>query len=217
MERCKVALADDHILIRSALAALINTFEDFTVVCQADNGLQLLQRINSGSVPDIVLLDIEMPQQDGFETAKLLKETHPAVKVLALSMYDNEQAIIRMLKNGARGYILKDAEPRQLKEALTMLRNKDYYYSDLVTGTLIHSMADNHAQHSPAVPDQLNERESTFLKYACTELSYKQIADRMSLSPRTVDGYRDHLFSKLHVKSRVGLVLYAIKNQIVEI
>jgi two-component system invasion response regulator UvrY len=217
MERCKVALADDHVLIRSAVAALINTFEDFCVVCQADNGLQLLQRIRSGSVPDIVLLDIEMPELDGFETARLLRESYPAVKVLALSMYDNEQAIIHMLKNGARGYILKDAEPRQLKEALTMLRNKDYYYSDLVTGTLIHSMADTHTDHSPVGPEQLNERESTFLKYACTELSYKQIADRMSLSPRTVDGYRDHLFLKLHVKSRVGLVLYAIKHQVVEI
>lgn len=217
MERCKVALADDHILIRSALAALINTFEDFTVVCQANNGLHLLQKLRSGSVPEIVLLDIEMPEQDGFETAKLLRESYPAVKVLALSMYDNEQAIIHMLKNGARGYILKDAEPRQLKEALTTLRNKDYYYSDLVTGTLIHSMADSKVSHSPASPEQLNERESTFLKYACSELSYKQIADRMSLSPRTVDGYRDHLFLKLHVKSRVGLVLYAIKNQVVEI
>lgn len=217
MERCKVAVADDHILIRSAVAALINTFEGFTVVCQADNGLQLLQKIRSGSVPDIALLDVEMPGQDGFKTAKLLKESYPAVKVLALGMYDNEQTIIRMMKNGARGYILKDADPGQLKEALTMLRNKDYYYSDLVTGTLIHSMADHDTHHSPVGPEQLNERESTFLKYACTELSYKQIADRMSLSPRTVDGYRDHLFLKLHVKSRVGLVLYAIKNQVVEI
>jgi DNA-binding NarL/FixJ family response regulator len=217
MVTCKVALADDHILIRNALAALINTFEDFSVVSQSDNGLQLIQKIERHNVPDIVLLDLEMPIQDGFETAKLLKEKYPGIKVLALSMYDNEQAIINMLKNGARGYILKDAEPHQLKEALNTLRNKDYYYSDLVTGILIHSVTDDHTHTTPGRPEQLNERENTFLKYACTELSYKQIADRMSLSPRTVDGYRDHLFVKLRVKTRVGLVLYAIKNQVVEI
>jgi two-component system invasion response regulator UvrY len=217
MSICTVALADDHVLLRSALASLINTFEDFNVLFQADNGNEVMQKIKPGRIPDILLLDINMPVKDGFETAKWLKANFPSVKILTLSMYDNELAIIRMIKSGARGYILKDASPQQLKDALNSLRVKDYYYSDLVTGVLIHSVADDHKNATNGYFKNLNDREIAFLKYACSELSYKEIADRMSLSPRTVDGYRDNLFLKLNIKSRVGLVLYAIKNGIMEV
>jgi two-component system invasion response regulator UvrY len=217
MGLCKVALADDHVLIRNALAALINTFENFSVIYQADNGARLIEKIKVSEAPDIVLLDINMPVKDGYDTALWLKEHHPTIKILALSMYDNELAVIRMLKNGARGYILKDAEPQELKDALEILRSKDYYYSDRVTGVLIHSFTEDSSKKKTDPALQMNEREITFLKHACSELSYKEIADLMYLSPRTVDGYRDALFLKLNVKTRVGLVLYAIKNRIVDV
>jgi len=169
-------------------------------------------------LPDIVLLDINMPEMDGYETAQWLKQHHPDVKVLALSMYDNETSIIRMLKSGARGYILKDSEPGELKAALRALEEKGFYYSDLVSGKLMHAinkMEDENGNLKNIVP--LNERETDFLTYACTELTYKEIAEKMFLSPRTIDGYRDALFEKLNVKTRVGLVMYAIKNGIVRI
>jgi two-component system invasion response regulator UvrY len=155
---------------------------------------------------------------DGFETTQWLKINHPDIKVLALSMYDNESSIIRMLKCGAKGYILKDSEPAELKAAIDDLVNKGYYYSDLVSGKLIHAINkiedEGSAMHTLV---NLNDRETDFLKYACTELTYKEIADKMFVSPRTIDGYRDALFEKLHLKTRVGLVMYAIKNGLVTV
>ena len=158
-----------------------------------------------------------MPEMDGFATSQWIKQTYPLTKVLALSMYDNENSVIRMFKAGAKGYILKDSEPSELKAALDSIMTKGYYYSELVTGKLIHSInkLDEDADVRNLV--QLNEREIDFLKYACTEMTYKEIADKMFLSPRTIDGYRDALFEKLNLKTRVGLVMYAIKNGIVQV
>ncbi|HNP21568.1 MAG TPA: response regulator transcription factor [Panacibacter sp.] len=217
-EQCKVALADDHALIRNGLAGLINSFEGYTVLFQAGNGQEFIDKLDPNSPPGIVLMDINMPKKDGYETTLWLKQNYPDVKVLALSMYDNENSIIRMLKNGAKGYILKDAEPTELKSALDSLCKKGYHYSDLVTGHLINTVTkldDEHEKHKN--PLLLSDRELDFLRYSCTELSYKEIADKMFVSPRTVDGYREALFEKLEIKSRVGLVIYAIKNGIVNL
>lgn len=213
-----IALVDDHVLLRKGLADLVSNL-GYTVLLQADNGEQFIGEIKrTGHAPDIVLLDINMPQKDGYETALWLKQHHPEVKILALSMYDDENAIIRMLKNGARGYILKDSEPGELKAALIALIKKGFYYSEMVTGRLIHSI--NHIDEPQSATKNvlgLNEREIEFLKLAASEMTYKEIADQMHLSPRTIDGYRDALFEKLNLKSRVGLVLFAIKNGIVQV
>jgi two-component system, NarL family, invasion response regulator UvrY len=213
----KIVLTDDHSLLRSGLAALVQSL-GHTVLFEVDNGKQFIEKLNPASLPDIVLLDINMPEMDGYETAQWIKINHPEIKVLALSMYDNETSIIRMLKSGARGYILKDSEPAELKAAIHALMEKGFYYSDLVSGKLMHAinkMEDESGDLKSLVP--LNDRETDFLKYACTELTYKEIADKMFVSPRTIDGYRDTLFEKLHMKTRVGLVMYAIKNGIVNV
>ncbi len=210
-----IALADDHVLLRKGLADLVGK-QGYTVLFQADNGEEFLEKLKTNPEPDIVLLDINMPKKDGYDTALWLKRNKPGIKVLALSMYDDENAIIRMLKNGARGYILKDAEPADLKTAIESVLNKGFHYSEMVTGKLIHSIhtmdeTDNDIKKTLG----LTEKEINFLKLAATELTYKEIAEQMHLSPRTIDGYRDDLFEKLNVKSRVGLVLFAIKNGIV--
>ncbi len=181
-----VALVDDHVLPKNGLADLIR---------------QLKPRL----LPALVLLDINMPEMDGFDTALWLKRNFPEIKILALSMYDTNNSIIRMLKNGAKGYILKDISPAELKIALHSVIHKGFYYSEMVTGQAMHHFLG------------LNDRETAFLKLVCTEFTYKEIADQMCLSPRTIDGYRDSLFEKLKVKTRVGLVLYAIRNGIVQI
>lgn len=212
-----IVLVDDHSLLRTGLAQLVESLGN-TVRFEADNGKEFLEKLDRTSLPDIVLMDINMPEMDGFQTTRWLKENHPGIHVLALSMYDNETSIIRMLKCGARGYILKDSEPAELKAAIHALMEKGFYYSDLVSGKLMHAinkMEDESGDLKNLVP--LNERETDFLKYTCTELTYKEIADKMFVSPRTIDGYRDTLFEKLHVKTRVGLVMYAIKNGIVNI
>lgn len=213
----KVALVDDHVLLRNGLAALVGTL-GYTVLFEADNGKDFLDKLEKNGIPDLVLLDINMPKMDGYETALWLKRNYPDVRVLALSMYDDENAIIRMLKNGARGYILKDSEPLELKTAMDAVFTKGFHYSEMVTGRLIHTLntMDEESDRNKSLSG-LNEREIEFLKLAATEMTYKEIAEQMHLSPRTIDGYRDALFEKLDLKSRVGLVLFAIKHGIVTV
>ena len=214
----KVALADDHILLRNGLAGLINGFDGYTVLFEANNGQDLVNTLDMNNLPDLVLLDINMPLKDGFETALWLKQNHPDIKVLALSMYDNEPSIIKMLRNGAKGYLLKDTAPKEFRSALDAVMSKGFYYSEMVTGKLIHAVNNmDEPQQQRNSFSKLNEKETEFLKLACTEMTYKEIADKMFLSPRTIDGYRDALFEKLNVKTRVGLVMYAIKTGLVQV
>jgi two-component system, NarL family, invasion response regulator UvrY len=133
---------------------------------------------------------------------------------MILSMCDNESEIIRLIKYGARGYVLKDANPEFLENALKDIISKGFYYSEWLSGTLINSIRG--IEHKK-VENEISDKEAEFLKLACTEMTYKEIADKMCLSARTIDGYRDSLFEKLSLKSRVGLVLYAIKHSIVKI
>jgi two-component system, NarL family, invasion response regulator UvrY len=212
-----IVLVDDHSLLRMGLASLVES-QGNTVLFEADNGKEFLDKLDSNNLPHIVLMDINMPEMDGFETTQWLKQNHPQVHVLALSMYDNETSIIRMLKCGAKGYILKDSEPAELKEAIHAIMSKGFYYSDLVSGKLMHAInkLDDETDDLKSLAP-LNDRETDFLKYACTEMTYKEIADKMFVSPRTIDGYRDALFEKLKLKTRVGLVMYAIKHGIVHV
>ncbi len=212
-----IVLTDDHILLRNGLAELVVKL-GHTVLFEADNGNDFITKLDKNNLPEVVLLDINMPEKDGYETAQWIKINHPQIKVLALSMYNNEGSIIRMLKAGAKGYILKDSEPVELKMAIESLLTKGYYYSDLVSGKLINAInkIDDDGNDVNTV-NNLGEREIEFLKHICTEQTYKEIADKLCVSPRTIDGYRDQLFEKLKIKTRVGLVMYAIKNGIINL
>lgn len=211
-----IALADDHVLLRKGLASLVLNL-GYTVAFEVDNGQELIQALEKGAEPDLVLMDINMPVKDGYEAAKWIRDNRPLIKVLALSMYDDEAAIIRMLKYGSKGYIMKDCEPAELRAALDAVINKGFYYSELVTGKLVHSIAGAEEENDSQKLLGLSDRETEFLKLACSELSYKEIAAQMHLSPRTIDGYRDSLFEKLDIKSRTGLVIYAIKQGIYQV
>ena len=212
-----IGLADDHVLLRNGLASLIKNF-GHEVLFEANNGEDVMKLVQRGQKPDLILMDINMPVKDGYETSSWLRENFPDIKVLALSMLDDENAIIRMIKNGARGYLLKESEPAELRDALNAVLQKGFYYSEMVTGRLVHSISghDDESQNSQQVM-QLTDREIEFLKLACTEMTYKEIAAKMYLSPRTIDGYRDALFLKLDIKTRTGLAIYAIKNGIAKI
>ncbi|MFT3680932.1 MAG: response regulator transcription factor [Ferruginibacter sp.] len=219
MKKIKLAIADDHKLFRDGIAGLINGFSEYEVIIEADNGKDLQQQLKIKGIPDILLLDINMKEMDGFETAEWLKENHPEIKILVLSMYENENAVIRMIKAGAKGYILKDIRKKELEQALSALILKGYYYTDMVTGKLIHNISKGPEDMSSGskAAGNLSAREIDFLKLTCSEMTYKEIAEKMCLSVHTIDGYRDSLFEKLEVKSRVGLVMYAIKNKIVQV
>lgn len=208
----KVALVDDHKLFRKGLAELINDFPGYSVVDDFDNGWELQQKLSEATVPDIVLLDVNMPEMSGYEVALWLKECYPQIRILALSMNGNEMSILRMIRAGARGYILKDIDPAELKMSLDHVVTKGYFHSELVSTALIQNLQTDPKQEQM---QQLNERELKFLELACSELTYKEIAVKMNLAPKTIDGYRESLFEKLQVRSRVGLVLYAIRNQLI--
>lgn len=212
-----VGLVDDHVLLRKGLATLLME-NGYPIVIQADNGKQFIEKLSAGEVPNIVLLDINMPVMDGYATASWLKENRPQMKILALSMYDDEHSIIRMLRHGAGGYILKDCEPAELKTAIEAITQKGYYHNELVSSRLIHTMQNIDGNNSGrnGYPD-LNQKEIRFLQLICSEMTYKEISAVMKLSPRTIDGYRDALFEKLGIKSRVGLVLFAIKNHLINV
>ena len=213
-----VALVDDHELLRTGLAAIINSFEGYKVILEANNGKHFIEKVDPKNSPDIILLDITMPVMDGYETSGWLKANMPKAKILVLSMLENDTAIIRMLKNGARGYILKDSKPMVFKEALDNIRDSGYFINDLVSNKIMqyinHEDVFDNDKHTMS---NLTDNELIFLKWICTEKTYKEIADEMFLSPRTIDTYRDNLFRKLDVKTRVGLAIFAIKNGIVKI
>lgn len=215
----QIALVDDHTLFRKGMISLIEMVaENYKIVFEADNGLQLQEKIKDGNLPDIIIMDINMPGMDGFEAVAWLNTNYPTVKVLVVSMLAKEETIVRMLKLGVKGYLCKDVEPKQLAEALNAINNKGYYYTDFITGKLLHSLINSHDDGSDINKTRLlTDREKVFLQLACSELTYQEIASQMFLSPKTIDGYRDSLFGKLNVKSRVGLALFAVKNGLVEL
>lgn len=215
VKKTQVAIIDDHVLLRNALARLVNSFENYTVIIESDNGKKLKEEILTHKLPDIILLDVNMPEMDGFETTHWLHKNYPQIKILALSMFSDERTIIKMFRLGAKGYLLKNTDPAELKTALDSVINKNVYLSEYVSGKLVSGLHNDTGKDEVMI--RLNEKEREFLKLTCSELSYKEIAEKMFLSPRTIDDYRQSLFGKLKVHSRVGLVMYAIKNGIAEI
>jgi two-component system, NarL family, invasion response regulator UvrY len=213
--KIQVAITDDHTLLRNALARVVNSFDGYTVMLEADNGKDLRNKIMKHLVPDVVLLDVNMPEMDGFETTQWLRKNYPFIKILALSMLSDEKTIIKMFRLGVTGYLLKNTDADELKKALDSVINKNVYLSEYVSAKLVSGLHTDTGENIK--PTILNEREKEFLRLACTELTYKDIAEKMNLSPRTVDDYRQSLFTRLKVHSRVGLVLYAIRNGIAEV
>lgn len=219
MQRTTIALVDDHTLLRQGLAAFIRTFPQYEVMLEADNGADFVEKIKTSRSPEIVLLDVNMPRMNGYETASWIKQHLPLTRILVLSMVEHDTAIIRMLRLGARGYLLKDSDPKVLLHALNSVRDHGFFINELVSNRMLHYLQDAHGGNGNdmGAAVHLTDRELHFLQLACTEKTYKEIADDMFVSPRTVDSYRDGLFEKLQIKSRVGLVLYAIKNGIVQV
>lgn len=212
---CRVILADDHVLLRDALATLINSFDEFHVTGVAGNGEEVMDLLKKSGGADLLILDLNMPIKDGFDTAFEVNQFFPDIKILILTMYDSEIALIRLLKMGVRGFLKKDIHPSDLKRALQSVADGGYFYSQQATGKLASLLHKTHAKHASLDKALMNETEIAFLKLASSDLTYKEIAHEMHITPRAIDGLRDGLFEKLDVKSRVGLAIYAVKNGIV--
>lgn len=217
MNKIQIALVDDHNLFRKGLIKLINmgdTQQRYNILFEADNGNQLKEKMKAPPFPDIILMDIDMPEVDGFESVEWLQRTHQDVKVLVMTMLEKEEAILRMLRMGVKGYIHKDIEVEELHEALESISANGFYYSEAASEVLNQNLNGITTQANLV---HFSENEREFLKLAATDMTYQQIADKMNLSVKTIDGYREALFRRLGVKTRVTLALYAVKHGMVEL
>lgn len=213
----RVAVVDDHKLVRTGLIQMIRCIPGFEVVLEAGNGKEFQEKLHRLSAPEIVLLDIKMPVMDGYETALWIHTHLPETRVLVVSMVIRDMAVIRMLRMGVYGFLSKDASTDDLQKALECITEKQYYVNELAGSRMFHYLSQQPQSPQPLPHPEITNREFIFLRYCCSELSYREIAKRMHVSPRTIDTYRDHLFEKLQVKSRVGLVIFAIKYRLIEI
>lgn len=205
MKTYSVVVVDDHILLSQAIGGLVNDFANFDTLYVCKNGSELLKRLKTPkNIPDLVLMDINMPILNGIETTEYLKDHFPEIKVLALSIEEDENTIIKMLRAGAKGYLMKDTKKAILEKALLQVMKKGSYHTNTIS-----QIIENFSDKEPVV---LSEKEVAFIKLACSEMNYKEIADTMFISPKTVENYRDSLYKKLAIKNRIGLVLYAIQN-----
>jgi DNA-binding NarL/FixJ family response regulator len=203
-----LGLVDDHKLFIDALRVLVDSFSGMNVIVVAYSGQSLLDQMATFSVPpDIVLVDVEIPEMNGIQVVKQVTERYPLVRLVALSMKGDDLSIIRMLNAGCCAYLLKEIHAAELERALSEIGKTGYYNSDS-SNTRYRRLA-MHARDQPGI--QLSEREKTFVELACSDLTYKQIASKMNLSERTIDGYRESLFEKFKVQSRVGMALEAIR------
>ncbi|HMO34327.1 MAG TPA: response regulator transcription factor [Lacibacter sp.] len=212
-----LAFVDDHVLLRDAVANLMGQQKDFHVLFKAGNGEEMIDCIPKYGKPDILVLDLSMPVMDGYESAAWLRQNHPDIKILVLTMFDTDIPLIRLLQQGVRGFIKKDAHPDELQLAIRTLYQEGYYYPQQVVGKMagMFQLKDNKRMQVDIT--QLSTPELDFLRMACTELTYKEIALKVNASPKTIDAMRDQLFVRIGVKSRIGLAMFAVKNGVVHI
>lgn len=205
-----IGIADDHQLFLKSLSLLISGFSGFNIVAEAMNGKEMLDKLaHLPAPPDILLLDVNMPVMDGAKAAEAALKLYPTVKVVALSMKDNDATIIEMLKAGCCAYLLKDIHPTELEKALREIYTTGIYYNDASNVNYRRLLLQSEQKQT------LTDREREFLSLACSDLTYKAIAAKMNVTERTVDGYREILFNKLNVQSRTGMVLEALRRQLV--
>ena len=208
-----VALADDHILLRDALASLINTFDSFQILFTASNGQEVIEKVNNNLIPDIMLLDLHMPVMDGYEIAQWLVKNHPGMHVIILSMFDSELTLLRLVRLGIKAFIKKDVHPNELEYALnTVMKKEDYCLEP--TDKNGEPVVNAWQKKREAKPLLLSDNEIIFLKWNASDLTYKEIAKKMCVSEHTISNYRESLKNKLSVKSRTGLAIHAIRNGI---
>jgi len=214
-DKVSIAIVDDHTLFRQGLVHLLSESNEINILFDADNGADMIKKLCNHPVPDVILMDITMPVMDGYETTKWLKQNHPDVNVLALSMFEEDKPIIGMLKSGAGGYMLKQSKVGDLVSAIVSIARNSFFINDLVSGKLLRNIQNNQPVKTASI--DVNTNEQRFLELCCSDLTYKQIADQMHLSPHTIDNYRESLFLKFETKSRTGLVIAALRNELIKL
>lgn len=213
MEKIRIALADDHQLFRNGLKILLGAFPEFEVIAEASNGRELLKQL-SDAPANIVLMDISMPEMDGIEATAAISAQYPDTKVIALSMYGEEEYYYRIVDAGAKGFILKDSDINDVKEAIETVHKGGNYFSQEL---LYHVIRKIKGREQETKSSSLSKREKEILLKICEGLSNHEIAETLFISKRTVDKHRANLLSKTNSKNTASLILYAIKNRLIEI
>jgi DNA-binding NarL/FixJ family response regulator len=216
MKKIKIGIADDYKIYRDGLKVGLMADEKFEIIMEADNGEDLLKAMKT-SLPDIVIMDLKMPIMDGMEATKLIRKNFPEVKVLVVTMYDDDKFIIHLMEIGANGYLLKNAEPEEIRKAIYSVKENGYYFNDLVNKALLKKLViKNHIKPSFNKDVEFTERELEVLKMICEEKTAAEIGKEIFLSPRSVEGIRQRLIEKVGVRNMAGLVMFAVKSGIAE-
>jgi DNA-binding NarL/FixJ family response regulator len=216
MSKIKIAIADDYKIFREGLKVGLSADADLEVMMEADNGEDLLKALETAT-PDVILMDLKMPIMDGMEATKEVRKKYPNVKVLVVSMYEDDKFIIHLMENGANGYLLKNTEPDEIRRSIYAVHENGYYFNDLVNKALLKKLVlKNNFKPSFNQNVELSEREMEVLKLICEEKTAAEIAKEIFLSPRSVEGIRQRLIEKVGVRNSAGLVMFAVKNGMVD-
>ena len=204
-----LAIIDDHALFRQGLVSLLSESKELKIIFEAEDGTDMIRKMKTNLIPDVMLMDINMPNMNGYESTKWIKLHYPCIKVLALSMFE-------VLKSGAGGYMLKQSKAQDLVHAIKTIHIQNFFMNELVSIRLLNNIQ-NTLVKSKINKGDLNSNELKFLELCCSDLTYKQIADLMNLSPFTINNYREALFEKFQTKSRTALVIYSLKSGIISL
>jgi two-component system invasion response regulator UvrY len=213
LKKITIAFADDHAMLRKGLLKVLTIIGNYESLFDVDNGIEVIEKLKNHIIPDVLILDVNMTGKDGYETAAWVTKNFPQVRILALSMYNDENTILKMIQAGAKGYITKNHDPEKLKEAIDNIYEKGVYLPESLSLKLFSGIKNNANSNDDRFAI-LNEKERNFLSLLCQELSYQEIAEKMFLSPRTIDDYRKKLTKKLNVRGKSGLIVYAVNNGI---
>jgi DNA-binding NarL/FixJ family response regulator len=216
MSQIKVAIADDHKIFRKGVILSLRSYTNIKFVQEAENGEELLNGIVE-SQPDIVLMDLRMPTKDGIETTKVLSKSYPDIKVLVLTMYEDERFVSHLMENGANGYLLKSADPAEIRKAIIEVMTKGYYLNNFVNRVLL-KKSHSRAKSIPSLNNEvvLNDKEKEVIRLLCMEFTASEIAAKMEISPRTVEAIKDRLMERFGTKNTAGLVFFAVKNNLID-
>ena len=217
MDIIKVAIADDHQIFRKGVILSLRQYTNIKFVFEAENGEDLIQKVSDNEAPDVILMDLKMPVKDGIETTKYLNKHFPAIRIIILTMYEDERFVGHLMDSGANGYLLKSTEPSEIKKAITDVIRTGFYLNNFVNKVLIKK---NYAKQkfNPNLNSEvvISEREKEVLTLVCMEFTAQEIAQKMEISARTVEAIKDRLMERFGVKNSVGLVFYAMKNSLID-